>query len=394
MEFNLDLHFLTLQHSSVDRIRLISFIDIKSHLQTIIMKHKSVLTLLSLSILMASPAALAKRMGPSTVTVVTEQVDIHQVSQSLSLVGKLEAEQSVIITSEVAGRVDSINIKANQDVTKGQMLVQLDDDKAKAAVAEAQAYLKDEQRKLAEFQRLVKRNAITQTEIDAQKTNVEIANARLAAANANLKDLHISAPFSGTVGFIDFSRGKMVTAGTELVTLDDLSVMQLDLQIPERYLSKLSKGMTVTARTSAWGETQFTGTVVGIDSRINAETLNLRVRIHFDNNNDYLKPGMLVAADMDFPPVEAPIIPVQALEYSGTKRFVYVIGEDNKATRTEVFLGARIDNEVVIDKGIEIGQKIVVQGIVNMRDGVSVQELTVNRPADAASDKKAQEGAN
>ena len=113
------------------------------------MKRKSVLTLLSLSILMASPAALAKRQGPSTVTVVTEQVDIHQVSQSLSLVGKLEAEQSVIITSEVAGRVDSINIKANQDVTKGQMLVQLDDDKAKAAVAEAQAYLKDEQRKLS-----------------------------------------------------------------------------------------------------------------------------------------------------------------------------------------------------------------------------------------------------
>lgn len=193
----------------------------------------------------------------------------------------------------------------------------------------------------------------------------------------------------------------MVTAGTELVTLDDLSVMQLDLQIPERYLSKLSKGMKVTARTSAWGDTQFTGTVVGIDSRINAETLNLRVRIHFDNNNDYLKPGMLVAADMDFPPVEAPIIPVQALEYSGTKRFVYVIDEDNKATRTEVFLGARIDNEVVIEKGIEIGQKIVVQGIVNMRDGVLVQELAVNRPAKLEADTAnldenaaTQEGAN
>ncbi|MDN3699949.1 efflux RND transporter periplasmic adaptor subunit [Vibrio artabrorum] len=358
------------------------------------MKQTSVLTLLSLSIFMASPAALAKRQGSSTVTVVTEPVAIHQVNQSLSLVGKLEAEQSVIITSEVAGRVDAINVKANQDVTKGQMLVQLDDTKAKAAVTEAQAYLKDEQRKLAEFQRLVKRNAITQTEIDAQKTNVEIANARLAAANANLSDLHITAPFSGTVGFIDFSRGKMVTAGTELVTLDDLSVMQLDLQIPERYLSKLSKGMKVTARTSAWGETEFIGTVVGIDTRINSDTLNLRVRIHFDNNHDYLKPGMLVEADMDFPSVEAPIIPVQALEYSGTKRFVYVIGDDNKAVRTEVFLGARIDNEVVIEKGIEIGQKIVVQGIVNMRDGVLVQELAVDRLVDAESDNKPQEGAN
>ena len=345
------------------------------------MTHKSILSLLSLSILLASPAVVAKRMGPSSVTVVTEQVDIHQVNQSLSLVGKLEAEQSVIVSSEISGKVDSIHVKANQEVKKGQLLVQLDDDKAKAAVAEAKAYLKDERRKLAEFERLVKRNAITQTEIDAQKTSVEIALARLAAANANLKDLHISAPFSGTVGFIDFSRGKLVSSGTELVTLDDLSVMQLDLQVPERYLSKLSKGMTVTARTSAWGDTEFSGTVVGIDSRINTETLNLRVRIHFDNPNDYLKPGMLVSAEMDFPPVEAPIIPVQALQYSGTKRYVYVVGEDNKATRTEVFLGARIDNEVVIEKGINIGDKIVVQGIVNMRDGVQVQELGVTTSA-------------
>ena len=379
--------------ASIDRICPTSFADTYFYLQTNIMKNKTIISLLSLSILMASPVAMSKRMGPSSVTVVTEQVDIHQVNQSLSLIGKLEAEQSVIISSEVSGKVDSIHIKANQEVKQGQVLVLLNDDKAKAAVAEAKAYLKDEQRKLAEFERLVKRNAITQTEIDAQKTNVDIANARLSAENANLKDLHITAPFAGTVGFIDFSRGKMVSAGTELVTLDDLSVMQLDLQIPERYLSKLSEGMEVTAQTSAWGDTVFTGTVVGVDSRINEETLNLRVRIHFDNESRQLKPGMLTAANMNFPAIEAPIIPVQALEYSGTKRFVYVVGEDNKATRTEVFLGARIGNEVVIDRGIEIGQKIVVQGIVNMRDGVDVQELGVSKST-AQKDKPAKEGAN
>ncbi|KOO12292.1 hemolysin D, partial [Vibrio xuii] len=97
------------------------------------------------------------------------------------------------------------------------------DDKARAAVAEARAYLKDEQRKLKEFARLVKRNAITQTEIDAQKASVAIAQARLDAANAELKDLHITAPFPATVGFIDFSLGKMVSVGSELFTLDNLS---------------------------------------------------------------------------------------------------------------------------------------------------------------------------
>ncbi|WP_117233315.1 efflux RND transporter periplasmic adaptor subunit [Vibrio maerlii] len=344
------------------------------------MKNKIALSLLSVALLSAGMTAhAAKPRGPGGATpVVSETVQTHEVSQSLTLIGKLEADQSVIVASEVSGKVETILVKANQFVNQGELLIKLDDDKAIAAVAEAKAYLKDEQRKLKEFERLAKKNAITQTEIEGQRANVDIANARLDAANANLKDLHISAPFAGTVGFIDFSRGALVSSGSELITLDDLSVMQLDLQVPERYLAQISNGMEVIATTSAWGDQTFTGTVVGIDSRINSESLNLRVRIHFDNPEQRLKPGMLVSADMAFPPISAPIIPVQALEYSGTKRYVYVIGEDNKVTRTEVFLGARIGNEVVIEKGLDIGANIVVQGIVNMRDGASVKILSTD----------------
>ena len=353
------------------------------------MKNTSVLSLIIIALLAAPQTALAAQAPKKAqaVAVVTEQVATHQVSQSLSLIGKLQAEQSVIISSEVSGKVDSIAIKANQEVKKGQLLIQLNDDKAKAAVSEAKAYLKDEQRKLKEFERLVSRNAITQTEIDAQKASVEIAQARLDAANANLKDLHIEAPFSGTVGFVDFSLGKMVSAGTELITLDNLAIMQLDILVPERYLSMIHKDMQVTAKSNAWPDKTFEGKVVGVDSRINSETLNLRVRIHFANQDRQLKPGMLLSAKLDFPAIEAPIIPVQALEYSGTKRYVYVVDQENKAQRTEVWLGARIENQVVIDKGLQIGDKIVVQGIVNMRNGVSVMEVNTDGTPVAKGDK-------
>ncbi|MGR6861244.1 efflux RND transporter periplasmic adaptor subunit [Aliivibrio salmonicida] len=336
---------------------------------------KSITLALLLACTLSTPSYAKKSRGNQAVAVVSEEVATHEISQSLSLIGKLEAAESVIISPEVSGKIDRIAIKANQEVKKGQVLIQLNDDKASAAIKEARAYLNDEKRKLKEFQRLAKKNAITQTEIDGQKSSVDIAQARLDAANANLADLHISAPFAGTVGFVDFSRGKMVSAGTELLTLDNLSLMQLDLQVPERYLSMLSKGMKVDAKSQAWGNTVFSGKVVGIDSRINAETLNLRIRIEFPNNDLKMKPGMLMAAELDFPVINAPIIPVQALEYSGTKRYVYVISEDNKVTRTEVTLGARVENRVVINSGLEIGQDIVVQGLVNMRDGVSVKQL-------------------
>ncbi|OCH17657.1 efflux RND transporter periplasmic adaptor subunit [Aliivibrio logei] len=337
---------------------------------------------IALAVLLActfSTSSYAKRpTSNESVAVVAEEVATHEISQSLSLIGKLEAAESVIISPEVSGKVDRIAIKANQTVKKGQLLIQLNDDKAKAVIKEAQAYLHDEQRKLKEFQRLSKKNAITQTEIDGQKASVNIAQARLEAANAELRDLHISAPFAGTVGFIDFSLGKMVSVGSELLTLDNLSLMQLDLQVPERYLSMLSTGMKVDAKSQAWGDLEFSGEVVGIDSRINAETLNLRIRIDFPNKELKMKPGMLMAATLDFPAINAPIIPVQALEYSGTKRYVYVIGDDNKVIRTEVILGARVENRVVIEKGLDIGQDIVVQGLVNMRDGVTVKMISTD----------------
>ncbi len=339
---------------------------------------KSIALAVLLACTLSTPSYAKRPTSNESVAVVAEEVATHEISQSLSLIGKLEAAESVIISPEVSGKVDRIAIKANQTVKKGQLLIQLNDDKAKAVIKEAQAYLHDEQRKLKEFQRLSKKNAITQTEIDGQKASVNIAQARLEAANAELRDLHISAPFAGTVGFIDFSLGKMVSVGSELLTLDNLSLMQLDLQVPERYLSMLSTGMKVEAKSQAWGDLEFSGEVVGIDSRINAETLNLRIRIDFPNKELKMKPGMLMAATLDFPAINAPIIPVQALEYSGTKRYVYVIGDENKVIRTEVILGARVENRVVIEKGLDIGQDIVVQGLVNMRDGVTVKMISTD----------------
>lgn len=301
-------------------------------------KTKSIALVVLLACTLSTPSYAKKTRGNQSVAVLSEEVATHEISQSLSLIGKLKASESVVISPEVAGKIERIAVKANQNVRKGQLVVQLNDDKAIAAIKEARAYLNDEKRKLTEFQRLAKKNAITQTEIDGQKASVDIAQARLDAANADLSDLHISAPFAGTVGFIDFSRGKMVSAGTELLTLDNLSVMQLDLQVPERYLSMLSVGMNVEATSQAWENSVFSGKLIGVDSRINAETLNLRVRIEFPNKDLKMKPGMLMAATLDFPAINAPIIPVQALEYSGTKRYVYVVGEDNKAIRTEVTL--------------------------------------------------------
>ncbi|KLV09263.1 hemolysin D [Photobacterium aquae] len=313
------------------------------------------------------------------IPVTTGVVSSHPVSQSLSLVGKLEAQRSVNLATEVAAKVERIVVGVNSQVKKGELLVQLDDAKAQAAYAEANAYLTDEKRKLGEYKRLATRGAITQTEIDAQQASVNIAEARLKAAEAELADHAIHAPFAGTVGLVDFSEGHMLTVGSELFSLDDLSTMRLDIQVPEQYLSFLREGMKVTATSQAWPGREFDGVLTAIDSRVQPDSLNIRIRVALDNPEARLKPGMMMVAKLGFAPQDAAVIPVQALEYSGTKRFVYLVDDAGKAHRTEVQLGARVENEVMIESGITVGDRIVVQGLVNMRDGVQVNDLTAGK---------------
>ncbi len=374
----LTLHYLTF----VTRIK--GYTMEKPLMRSFSMDKTTPLTYLCLFFMIFTPTSYAQNKRNSDVVVVTERVKSVPIPQALELIGKFEAEQAVDISSQVNGKVVSVPIKANQKVELGQLLIKLDDEKAIASLAEAKAYLKNEKRKLSEFERLLAKSAMTQTEIDAQQANVDIAISRLDLAQANLNDLHIRAPFKGNVGLIDFSRGKMVSAGESLLSLDDLSIMQLDLQVPERYLAKLSLGAEVEAKSEAWPDEIFYGKVVALDNQIDSNTLNIRVRSRFLNDSLKLKPGMLVSARINFSPVSASIIPVKALEYSGTKRFVYVVGDNDKVNRREVQLGTRAGNQVVIEKGLLVGEQIVTQGLIKMRDGVKIKVLNETAQSDSS----------
>ncbi|USD36010.1 efflux RND transporter periplasmic adaptor subunit [Ferrimonas sp. SCSIO 43195] len=311
------------------------------------------------------------------VTVSSTLVSSQSIAESIELVGSLQAEQSVFVAAEVAGRIANIAVTPNQAVSAGQVLLTLDDSLSKATLAEASAYLADESRKLQEYQRLVTNAAITQTEIDGQQASVDIARARLAAAQAQFDYHSVKAPFAGTLGLVDVNLGQRVGSGDALISLDDLSSMRLDLNVPEHLLSRVFVGMPVEASVSAWPSQAFRGEVVAIDSRVQQRSLNLRMQVRFDNPQQLLKPGMLAQVTLAFSPMEHPVIPVQALEYSGTKRYVYLIDDQQRVQRSEVHLGTRVDNRVLIEQGLAVGDRIVVQGLVNMKDGIRIKDLSL-----------------
>ncbi|MEH8185424.1 efflux RND transporter periplasmic adaptor subunit [Aeromonas allosaccharophila] len=320
----------------------------------------------------SEPAAKAQARQ---VNIRTQTVKQSLAEPTLKLVGKLAANRSVIISPEVTGRIVKIAVQSGQSVTKGETLIALDAGKQQAELAEQSASLRDENRKLGDMRKLVARGAVTQSELEGQEATVAQVQARLDAARYELSLRTLQAPFAGTVSLIDLSEGALVNSGDTLLHLDELDKLRLDLAVPERYLSLLRPGMAVTATSTAWPDQQFNGTLTTLDSRVSNDTQNIKARVMIPNGNGQLRPGMLLNVELVLPAQQLTLIPAQSVEYAGEQRFVYRLESDGRVKRVPVVLGETEGETVWVTEGLKVGDRIVVEGLVNLRDGVQVRDL-------------------
>ncbi|MFQ1640742.1 efflux RND transporter periplasmic adaptor subunit [Aeromonas veronii] len=309
------------------------------------------------------------------VNIRTQTVKQSLAEPTLKLVGKLAANRSVIISPEVTGRIVKIAVQSGQSVAKGETLIALDAGKQQAELAEQSASLRDENRKLSDMRKLVARGAVTQSELEGQEATVAQVQARLDAARYELSLRTLQAPFAGTVSLIDLSEGALVGSGDTLLHLDELDKLRLDLAVPERYLSLLRPGMAVTATSTAWPDQQFNGTLTTLDSRVSNDTQNIKARVMLPNGNGQLRPGMLLNVELALPAQQLTLIPAQSVEYAGEQRFVYRLEADGRVKRVPVVLGETEGETVWVTEGVKVGDRIVVEGLVNLRDGVQVRDL-------------------
>ncbi|WP_162852171.1 efflux RND transporter periplasmic adaptor subunit [Aeromonas hydrophila] len=344
------------------------------------MKMRIWLVLACLSLLISAGwyyrhSAPAGKPQPRQVNIRAQTVSQSLAEPSIKLVSKLAANRSVVISPEVTGRIVKIAVRSGQQVKQGDVLIALDAGKQQAELAEQSASVRDESRKLRDMRRLVARGAITTSELEGQEATVAQAQARADAAKYELSLRTLLAPFDGSVSLIDLSEGALVNSGDTLLHLDELAKLRLDLAVPERYLSLLRPGMAVTATSSAWPEQSFRGVLETLDSRVSNDTQNIKARVIIPNPDGQLRPGMLLNVELSLPPQKMTLIPAQSVEYAGEQRFVYRLEPNGKVKRVPVVLGDTHGEEVWVTEGLKVGDRIVVEGLVNLRDGVSVHDL-------------------
>ncbi|AVP83698.1 TPA: efflux RND transporter periplasmic adaptor subunit [Aeromonas hydrophila] len=345
-----------------------------------LMKMRIWLVLACLSLLISAGwyyrhSAPAGKPQPRQVNIRAQTVSQSLAEPSIKLVSKLAANRSVVISPEVTGRIVKIAVRSGQQVKQGDVLIALDAGKQQAELAEQSASVRDESRKLRDMRRLVARGAITTSELEGQEATVAQAQARADAAKYELSLRTLLAPFDGSVSLIDLSEGALVNSGDTLLHLDELAKLRLDLAVPERYLSLLRPGMAVTATSSAWPDQSFRGVLETLDSRVSNDTQNIKARVIIPNPDGQLRPGMLLNVELSLPPQKMTLIPAQSVEYAGEQRFVYRLESNGKVKRVPVVLGDTHGEEVWVTEGLKVGDRIVVEGLVNLRDGVSVHDL-------------------
>jgi membrane fusion protein (multidrug efflux system) len=291
--------------------------------------------------------------------------------------GTAVANESVNITAQQAEIVEKIAFDDGDVVDANQLLVELNNRAELARVSELEVNLDEANRQLKRIKNLANQSAASEQLLDEQQARVKALGAQLDVAQSNLEELIIRAPFGGRLGKRMVSLGSLVRPGDVITTLDDLSIVKVDFSISEVHLASVSTGQTIYASSVAYPGELFTGQITNIDSRIDPVTRSIQVRAQLPNDEMKMRPGMLLQINLEKRVLDALVIPESALVPEGDSQFVFLVNGDEKAMKTLVTVGERKPGLVQILDGLSVGDKVITEGTLRVRNGSDVRILNI-----------------
>lgn len=321
----------------------------------------------------STPQRQAGRGGPGMVRPVKAAIVHKEVfGDRLEAIGTLQANESVSVTAKTQGIIRSIDFEDGQTFKKGDQIAAIDAGEQDAALNVELANLEQQRKELARTQELAADRHVSQARVDEQTAMLKKAEATVAAARVRSGDRRITAPFSGIVGTRRISIGALVSPGTVITTLDDISEVKLDFAIPETFIASLRPGLDIEAAASAYPGETFKGRVVAVDSRVDPATRSVSVRAMLTNEDLRLRPGMLMVVDLIKDQRESLMIPEIALLPENDLQYVFTVGPDNVVTRLKVIIGRRRAGSVEVLEGLKEGDLVVTEGVQDLRTGAKV----------------------
>jgi membrane fusion protein, multidrug efflux system len=316
---------------------------------------------------------------PSSVSIAEAKSEV--IPNLLTAVGGLAAVHQVDVTSDVSGRITDIMFTPGATVKAGSPLVQLFDAPDQGDLASFKAQATGAQLALDRAKQLAARQFGPQATADAAQATFDQANAGIAKSEAIISQKLVRAPFDGELGVRHVEVGQFLTAGTQIVTLTDLSTLYANFTVTEKDSAALKVGQTVRILVDAYPGRTFEGKITAIEPQIATDTRNIRVQATLDNPDHILKPGMFATTTVVLPDKPAVVtVPETAVDYTLYGDSVFLITEkkadDGKtsltAVRSFVRTGDRIGGRAEILDGLKPGDRVVAVGQLKLQSGAAV----------------------
>ncbi len=323
---------------------------------------------------MAGGREAPRGQGGAAVPVTTQVVQPSAWNDTLQAIGTAKAHESVVVTAKVSEIIQSVHFDSGQQVAAGTPLVTLRGDAQQAALSQAQATFAEADRLYQRQRELAAQQLVASSTLDTQKAIRDAAQARVQQMRADIGDRQVRAPFAGVLGIRQVSPGALVTPSTAIATLDDLSRMYVDFQVPEAELASFKPGDKVSGSSVAWPGRSFEGVVSTVDARVDPGSRAVTVRADFANADHALRPGMLLDVRVFRPERSALVVPEIAVVQVGRDSFVYRVKDDASVERADVKTGTRHAGVVEIIEGVKAGERIVVDGTGKLRPGQPVRD--------------------
>jgi multidrug efflux system membrane fusion protein len=316
---------------------------------------------------------------PATVSIAEAKSEV--IPNLLTAVGDLAAVHQVNVTSDVSGRITDIMFTPGATVKAGSPLVQLFDAPDRGDLASFKALATGAQLALERAKQLAARQFGPQATADAAQATYDQANAGIAKTEALISQKLVRAPFDGELGVRHVEVGQYLTAGTQIVTLTDLSTLYANFTVTEKGSAALKVGQTVRVAVDAYPGRTFDGVINAIEPQIATDTRNIRVQATLDNPDHILKPGMFTTTTVVLPDKPAVVtVPETAVDYTLYGDSVFLITEkkedDGKTSltsvRTFVRTGNRVNGRTEILSGLKAGDRVVAVGQLKLQSGAAV----------------------
>jgi membrane fusion protein (multidrug efflux system) len=343
---------------------------------------------------------------PPPVPVTVEDAKAVEATYYDEYPGTVTALNQTEIRAQVTGYITGIYFKDGAKVSKGQKLYSIDQqlydanyDQAIANLQVQETNLQKAQKDADRYHELDKRDAIAKQQVDyadaaleAAKKQVEAAKSGVNAVKANVNFATIAAPFSGTIGISQVRMGTSVVAGQSvlnIISTDNPIAVDFSVDQKEVYrFAQLEQSQKPDDSTFsiAFGTDMFPahGSINLIDRAVDPQTGTIKTRLVFSNDKNLLKAGMSTTVRvLNNASQKSVVIPYKAITEQLGEFFVYVVGDSNKVSQRKLVLGKQIGTNIIVRNGLKEGEKIVVQGVQNLREGAVITIAPPQQPGAA-----------